>query len=141
MKKVILPILLALFSWLYSANAQESIINNFDDIASDSNFVWTSNVEGGNSYLRWSQDSSDKMEGAASLDVKTAIDSLHPWGSYSLIIYSMPAGQFLDWSSSDTLKLWIKIVVQNPAYRPGTYGYRSARNLHLSERCSAEYGG
>lgn len=116
MKKVILPVLLTLLSWsYYSAFAQETLINSFDNIAADSNFVWASNVEGGNSYLKWQQDSTDKVEGAASLDIKTAIDSLHPWGSYSQLIYRTPNGEFLDWSSSDTLRLWMKIV-KAPVY-------------------------
>ncbi len=129
MKKVILPALLALFAWSFSAYAQTSQIQSFDNIAADTNFVWTSNVEAGNSYLHWKQDSTDKVEGAASIDVKTAIDSLHAWGSYSQIIYRLPAGQVMDWSSSDTLRLHLKIVkaptypavyvVQNSAYRPG----------------------
>jgi hypothetical protein len=115
MKKVIIPVLLALLSWSYSAFAQVTMIQSFDNIAADSNFVWTANVEGGKSYLSWTQDPTDKVEGTASLDVKTAIDSLHPWGSFSQIIYRTHNGQFMDWSSSDTLKLWIKIV-KAPVY-------------------------
>jgi len=115
MKKVILPILLVFISWSYYSVFAQELIHNFDDIAADSNFVWTSNVEGGNSYLTWEQDSNDKVEGTASLDIKTAIDSLHSWGSYSQIIYRTPEGQFLDWSSSDTLRLWMKIV-KAPVY-------------------------
>jgi len=110
MKKVLLPVLLALLSWSYPAFAQVVMIQNFDNIAPDTNFVWVSNVEGGKSYLHWSQDATDKVEGTASLDVKTAIDSLHPWGSYSQLIYRLPSGQTMNWSSSDTLHLWIKIV-------------------------------
>jgi hypothetical protein len=115
MKKVILPVLLALVTWCFPAFAQESLIQSFDNIAADSNFVWTANVEGGHSYLTWKEDSTDKVEGAASLDIKTAIDSLHPWGSFSQLIYRTKQGQFLDWSSSDTLHLWIKIV-RAPVY-------------------------
>ena len=110
MKKVILPILLAFILWSYYSVLAQDLIHNFDDIGADTNFVWTSNVEGGNSYFTWQQDSNDKVEGTASLDIKTAIDSLHSWGSYSQLIYRMPEGQFLDWSSSDTLHLWMKIV-------------------------------
>ena len=69
MKKVIIPVLLALLSWSYSAFAQVTMIHNFDNIAADSNFVWTANVEGGKSYLSWTQDPTDKVEGTASLDV------------------------------------------------------------------------
>jgi len=112
MKKVILPVLFILLSWTYVSMAQEVMIQNFDNIAADTNFVWTSNVEGGHSYLHWKQDSTDYVAsaGVASLDIKTAIDSLHPWGSYSQLIYRLPTGQYMDWSSSDTLRLWIKIV-------------------------------
>jgi hypothetical protein len=115
MKKVMLPVLLALLSWHYFAFAQVTMIHNFDNIAADTNFVWAANVEGGNSYFHWSQDAADKVEGTASLDIKTAIDSLHPWGSFSQLIYRLPSGQFFDWSSSDTLRLWIKIV-RAPVY-------------------------
>ena len=110
MKKVILPILFILFSWSYKTLAQEVMIQSFDNIKADTSFGWTSAVEGGNSYLRVSQDSTDKVEGAASLVVSTEIDSLHPWGSYSQISWTAPTGQTLNWSSSDSLKLWIKIV-------------------------------
>jgi hypothetical protein len=115
MKKVVLPVLLALLAWSYSGFAQVTMIHNFDNIAKDTNFVWASNVEGGKGYLTWKQDSTDKVEGAASLDIKTAIDSLHPWGSYSQLIYRTPAGVTMDWSSSDTLSLSIKIV-RAPVY-------------------------
>ncbi len=115
MKKVILPVLLALVSWCYTAYAQEAIIQSFDNIKADTNFIWSANVEGGKSYFNWKQDSTDKVEGAASLDITTSIDSLHPWGSFSQLIYRSPTGQFMDWSSSDTLHLWIKIV-KAPVY-------------------------
>jgi hypothetical protein len=115
MKKFILPIFVVLLSWSFPAFAQVTLIQSFDNIAADTNFVWASNVEGGKSYLTWKQDSSDKVEGAASLDIKTAIDSLHAWGSFSQLIYREPAGSFSDWSSSDTLHLWVKIV-KAPTY-------------------------
>jgi hypothetical protein len=115
MKKVILPILFILFSWYCTTLAQVVMINSFDNVKADTSFGWTSAVEGGHSYLRFSQDSTDKVEGAASLVVSTAIDSLHPWGSFSQVSWTAPAGQTLNWSSSDSLKLWIKIV-KAPVY-------------------------
>ncbi len=111
MKKVILPVLLALIAWSYSANAQETIIQSFDNISADTNFVWSGSTEGAPSYLNVKEDSTDKMEGAASLDVRTSIGAFHPWGSYSQLQYRLPEGQTMDWSSSDTLKLWIKVVM------------------------------
>ncbi len=110
MKKVILPILVSLLSWSLTVFAQQSTIESFDNVPADTNYVWAGNVEGAPSYLRVKEDSVDKVEGAASLDVNTMIGAFHPWGSYSQLIYRLPSGQTMDWSSSDTLKLWIKIV-------------------------------
>ncbi len=110
MKKVILPVLLTLLSWSFAVYAQQSMIESFDNVPADTNFVWTGNTEGSPSYLNVATDSSDKMEGAASLDVKTAIGAFHGWGSYSQLQYRLPEGETMDWSASDTLKLWIKVV-------------------------------
>jgi hypothetical protein len=110
MKKVILPVLLTLLSWSFSAHAQTTMVQNFDNISVDTNFVWTGNTEGAPSYLNVKEDSVDKKEGAASLDVKTAIGAFHGWGSYSQLLYRLPTGQTMDFSSSDTFKIWIKVV-------------------------------
>ena len=110
MKKVILPVLLVLLSWSFSAFAQTTMVQNFDNVSADTNFVWTGNTEGAPSYLNVKEDSVDKMEGAASLDVKTSIGAFHGWGSYSQFLYRLPAGQTTDFSSSDTFKIWIKVV-------------------------------
>ncbi len=110
MKKVILPVLITILSWSFAAFAQESMIESFDNISADTNYVWTGNVEGAPSYLTVKEDSTDKVEGAASLDINTSIGAFHPWGSYSQLIYRLPEGQTMDWSSSDTLRIWIKVV-------------------------------
>ncbi len=115
MKKVILPIIAFFLSWCISSLAQQSTVESFDNVPADSNYVWTGNVESAPSYLTVKEDSSDKVEGAASLDVKTAIGAFHPWGSYSQLLYRLPSGQTMDWSSSDTLRIWIK-VVKGPKY-------------------------
>ncbi len=108
--------LFAVVAWSAAAFAQEAMIDSLSDIASNPNFVWTANVEGGQSTFSWKQDAADKPSGfAASLDWKTRIDSLHAWGSYSQIIYALPAGETMDFSSSDTLRLWYK-VVKAPLY-------------------------
>ncbi|MDR3626653.1 MAG: T9SS type A sorting domain-containing protein [Ignavibacteriaceae bacterium] len=115
MKKVILPILIFVLTWSIKSFSQDVMIQSFDNFKADTSFSWTSNVEGGNSYFRVSQDSTDFKEGAASMVISTEIDSLHAWGSYSQLIWSAPTGTSLDWSSSDTLRLWIKIV-KAPVY-------------------------
>ena len=61
MKKVILPVLLAFILLSYSTlSAQGSMIYSFDNFASDTNFVSAANIEGGNSYLHWQEDTADK---------------------------------------------------------------------------------
>ncbi len=111
MKKIVLPVLLAVLSWSSALYAQEAMIDSLSSIATDSNFVWVANVEGGASTFAWSQDAADKPAGfVASLDVKTKIDSLHPWGSFAQLIYRLPTGHYMDFSSSDTLRLWVKVV-------------------------------
>ncbi|HUI31645.1 MAG TPA: T9SS type A sorting domain-containing protein [Candidatus Acidoferrales bacterium] len=111
MKRVILPVLFAVIAWSSAAYAQETMIDSLSNIAADSNFVWAANVEGGHSSFVWAQDAVDKPTGfAASLDIKTKIDSLHAWGSFSQLIYRLPTGHYMDFSSSDTLRLWVKII-------------------------------
>jgi Secretion system C-terminal sorting domain len=110
MKKVILPIIALFFSWSFASYAQQATVENFDNISADTNYVWTGNTEGAPSYLIVKEDSVDKMEGAASLDVNTSIGAFHGWGSYSQLLYRLPANQTMDFSSSDTLKIWIKVV-------------------------------
>ncbi len=115
-KRVLLPVLFAVLAWSTVVRAQEAMIDSLSAVAADPNFVWTGNVEGGQSYLNWTQDAADKPTGfLASMDVKTKIDSLHPWGSYSQIMWNINSGPYLDLSSSDTLRLWIK-VVKAPLY-------------------------
>ncbi|MFA6598615.1 MAG: sugar-binding protein [Ignavibacteriaceae bacterium] len=106
MKKLFVFIFL---SWSFVIYAQTTI-ESFDNIAADTNYVWTSNVESAPSYQTVTTDSADKVEGAASLDVVTSIGALHQWGSYSQIQYRFPEGVTQDWSANDTLKIWIKVV-------------------------------
>ncbi|MCK9426617.1 MAG: T9SS type A sorting domain-containing protein [Ignavibacteriaceae bacterium] len=96
-------------SWSFIANAQ-TMIESFDNISADTNFVWTGNVENATSYQTVTTDSADKVEGTASIDVVTSIGALHQWGSYSQLLYRLPEGQTADWSANDTLKIWIKVV-------------------------------
>ncbi len=116
MKKIVLLTLFAVLAWSSALHAQATMIDSLSAIASDPNFVWTTNVEGGHSTFVWSQDAADKPTGfVSSLDIKTKIDSLHVWGSYSQLIYRLPTGQYMNFQSSDTLRLWYK-VVKAPLY-------------------------
>ncbi|HEY9167607.1 MAG TPA: T9SS type A sorting domain-containing protein [Candidatus Kryptonia bacterium] len=111
MKRIVLPVLFAVVAWSTAVYAQEAMIDSLSGIASDPNFVWVANVEGGASTFVWAQDAADKPAGfISSLDIKTKIDSLHAWGSFAQLIYRLPSGQYMDLSSSDTLRLWVKVV-------------------------------
>ncbi len=112
MKKIMLPILFAMLTFTFSTFAQQ--IESFDAATLDS--LWQTNVEAAPSYLRVNNDSTDKVEGAASLHAYTMIGSLNDWGSFSQYIYALgDSATPLDWSASDTLSIWIK-VTQAPAH-------------------------
>lgn len=108
-KRMVIPILLAVFGWSGAVFAQTTMIDSLSNVFADPNFG--SGVEGGQSYIRYSEDASDKPAGFdSSLDVRTKLDSLHAWGTFAQFYYNKPSGQYFDFSSSDTLRLWIKVV-------------------------------
>jgi hypothetical protein len=106
MKKLLLPFILILFSF---ATIQAQVIENFDETATDP--TYTISIENDQSSMEISQNTTDKVEGAASLEIKAKIGALHQWGSFAQLIKRVPVGQpYLDWSISDSLKIWIKVV-------------------------------
>ncbi len=122
LKKIVLPVIVAVMAWSAAALAQESMIDSLSHVSADSNF--STYVEpGANASLTLSQDGTDKPAGFdSSLVVNVKIDSLHPWGSFGQLAWNAQTGQYLDWSSSDTLRLWLKVVTapnypQNMAMR------------------------
>ena len=115
MKKILLPVFLLLFSFPFVAFGQ--LIESFDATTSDS--LWQTNFESAPSSMTVSNNTTDKVEGSASLYVDTKIASLNDWGSYAQYIYALPDGATpLDWSISDTLSIWIKVMSQvaHPEY-------------------------
>jgi hypothetical protein len=86
MKKLLLPFLI-LISFV-SVKAQ--MIENFDATATDTTYQIS--VEG-DSYMILTHNTTDKVEGAASLEMKIMIDSVHQWGSYAQLIKRVPADQ------------------------------------------------
>ena len=113
MKKILLPLFSLLLSWCISAYAQETMLESFDNLGADTLYQY---LKEGNSYLNFAENSTDKMQGLASLDVHAYLDSVHSWGTYAMFTYRLPTGATpMDWSSSDTLRLWIK-VVKAPVY-------------------------
>ncbi len=126
MKKILLPLFSMLFAWCISAYAQETMLESFDNLGADTLYQY---LKEGNSYLNFAENTSDKMQGLASLDVHAYLDSVHSWGTYAMFVYRLPSGATpMDWSSSDTVKLWIK-VVKAPLH-PSTMVFR----IHIADQ-------
>jgi len=101
-------LLVALF--VFSASGQVVVISNFEDATPGT--VYTSSVEGGLSSITLKQNTTDKVEGTSSLEVKSIIGAYHEWGSYSNVGYNNTAATTQDWTISDSLSIWIKVKMQ-----------------------------
>ncbi len=98
MKKKMLHVLLLLFLCTFVARAQ--MIENFDNIAADTTYQLS--IEGG-STMTITQNTTDKVEGEASLEIAASIGAIHEWGSYAQLIKRLPATvPPMDWSISNT---------------------------------------
>ncbi len=126
MKKILLPLFSLLFAWCFSVYAQETVLESFDNLGADTLYQY---LKEGNSQLNFAENTSDKMQGLASLDVHAYLDSVHSWGTYAMFVHRLPSGATpMDWSSSDTIKLWIK-VVKAPLH-PSTMVFR----IHIADQ-------
>jgi hypothetical protein len=125
MKKLLLPVVLILFSFV---TIKAQMIENFDATATDPTYqVSIENTDV--SYLILSQNTTDKIEGAASLQMKIKIGSLHQWGSYAQLIKRVPVGEpYLDWTINDSLKIWIKVLT------PPTIPENMVFRIHIADR-------
>jgi hypothetical protein len=86
----------------------QQMINNFDDAESDTTVQLS--VESAPSYMTVTNNSSDFVEGAGSMDVHASIAALHGWGSYAQLIYRVPDGaEPMDWTVFDTISIWLKV--------------------------------
>jgi hypothetical protein len=99
---------------MFSAVTQgQTILGNFDDAENDTTYKVIP-LEG-SSTLTYTNDNTDKIEGAGSCQIKVVISpNIHDWGSHGQLNRTLPEGQYFDLSSRDTLSLWIK-VIQAPA--------------------------
>ena len=84
----------------------QTVIDNFDSSAV--NDVYTINLENP-SVASMSDNHSDFQEGSGSLDFNAVLMDVHPWGTFAEIQNSATEGEYFDWSTSDTLRLWIKV--------------------------------
>jgi hypothetical protein len=111
MKKILL--LLSLVLLAYTSYGQ-TIIEGFNMARPDSGSFATS-LEGALSSLKLTQITADKKEGASALQVTAKIGAYHEWGSYNQVGYLNKDSSTQDWSSSDTISIWIK-VTRAPKY-------------------------
>ncbi len=98
------------------------VIESFDtDLSADT--TYDLNVEGDLSRIDYTLNTSDLKEGTGAGHVNYVIGAYHEWGSYAQIIKGVPDGEpLLDWSTSDSLSIWIK-VLQAPVF-PGNMVFR-----------------
>ncbi|NUN70256.1 MAG: T9SS type A sorting domain-containing protein [Bacteroidetes bacterium] len=61
------------------------------------------------SVITLTNNAADKAEGTASMAVKAVLASKHSWGTYAEFGADAPAGQYFNWSSSESLSVWIKV--------------------------------
>ena len=86
------------------------VIESFDtDLSADS--TYDLNVEGGLSRIDYTLNTSDFKEGTGAGVIDYVIGAYHQWGSYAQIIKRVPDGEpLLDWSTSDSISIWIKVL-------------------------------
>jgi hypothetical protein len=98
------------------------IIESFDtDLSADT--TYDLNVEGDLSRIDYTLNTTDFKEGSGAGHVNFVIGAYHEWGSYAQLIKRVPDGEpLLDWSTSDSLSIWIK-VLQAPVF-PGNMVFR-----------------
>ncbi len=102
-----LPFLaLAIAVLSFASYGQVYTIDNFNAPGT----TYTTANGGGKCYIRLSIDSTDKVEGWSSMKVRSRLDSLYSWGTFSQFGIAQKTGDTpWDYSSSDTISLWYKV--------------------------------
>ncbi|MHB1050294.1 MAG: T9SS type A sorting domain-containing protein [Bacteroidota bacterium] len=100
--------LFALVCMTATAFGQYTMIDNFDHPRPDT--VMLSGLEAP-STITFKVDSADKVEGGASMNVQSVLASKHSWGTYTEFGQNAPEGEFFNWSTSESLSVWIKVKV------------------------------
>ncbi|QQS35393.1 MAG: T9SS type A sorting domain-containing protein [Ignavibacteriales bacterium] len=128
MKRFIHLVLLLMMSISFTMAQSSVVIESFDsDIAADTTYQIS--TEGSPSRMDFTLNTTDFREGTGSGNADIVIGSFHSWGSYSQLIKRVPDGQPLyDWTISDSLAIWIK-VVQAPSL-PASIVFR----IHIADR-------
>jgi hypothetical protein len=88
------------------ALGQTVMIDNFDRARPDT--VMVTGLEAP-STVSLKVDSTNKMEGGGSLAVRGVLASKHSWGTYIEFGANSKPGEYFNWSSSESLSVWIKV--------------------------------
>lgn len=124
MKRIVLSILFVIG---LSTSAIPQIIESFDNnLRNDTTYQFS--IEGLTSRMDYTVNTTDIKEGTASGEIKFVIGAVHEWGSYGQLIKRLPEGQYYDWSATDSLALWLKIVT------PPTIPVNMVFRIHIADR-------
>lgn len=123
--------LLFIFFFISGLSFGQTAIQSFDGVADSENFSLLN--EGPPSEVVLSDENSDYQEGSGALKVEYKIGAFHPWGSFASLIYQIGEGEpLMNWTGSDTLKIWIKVL--EGASQPEYMYFR----LHIADRPNAD---
>jgi hypothetical protein len=124
MKKLQLLTLLCLSALFFTARGQ-TLIESFDAVTTDTLYNLLLEAP---STIAITDEPADKVEGAGSLRFHTNLASVHDWGTYAMLQKLLPEGTYYDWSSNDSLSLWIKVTMA-PSI-PSSFVFR----MHILDR-------
>ncbi len=83
------------------------LIDNFDSSAVNNRYYRVS--EGDPTTIDFADNHSDFHEGTGSFDFKAVLGAFHDWGTFAEMQDRPPAGEYFDWSYSDSLSIWVKV--------------------------------
>jgi hypothetical protein len=127
MKRLILSLIFVLG---LSSIALPQVIESFDtDLSTDTTVQMY--VEGSPSRIDYSLNTTDFRQGTGSGQFKFVIGALHGWGSNGQIMKRVAFADIWDWSATDSLALWVKVL--NPPVIPTQMVFR----IHIADKPTA----
>jgi len=129
MNRLMYLFILVVFLGFTTASAQlpfQVVIDDFESSAEDS--IYDVSVEGDRSRIDMEDDSEDYVEGSGSMRVHYVIGEYNQWGSYGNLIFTEEGDVTQNWSTSDSLSIWIKV------HTAPTHPAEMVFRVHLADR-------
>ena len=104
MRRLIVVALFFLCAWSAFGQVDVDLFNN---LRPDTLYA---NRFGGSTRVGLTADTLDKVEGKASLLEHAVLPATNTWGTFAMLGQSAPTDSRWDWSASDSLSLWLKVV-------------------------------